>query len=190
MRRSSPPVIDHCMQADAKPDFKTFARVAFLATWALVSLAGCQSRGDTSEAPPGAVAEPRTLSGPPAQDEAAADGRAQFASGNFGLAERKFREAVEQNPDDGASWIGLAAAYDNLKRFDLADRAYAQATRLQGTTLEILNNRGYSYMLRGDGARALADFRKALEFDPDNAVILNNLRLLGLSQRPGRTTRL
>ena len=51
---------------------------------------------------------------------------------------------------------GLAASYDRLRRFDLADRAYAQAIRSSAPTPEILNNQGFSYMLRGDYGRARA----------------------------------
>jgi hypothetical protein len=52
------------------------------------------------------------------------------------------------HPRDLDSWIGLAASYDRLRRFELADRAYEQAIKIGGATGEILNNRGYSYMLR------------------------------------------
>jgi Flp pilus assembly protein TadD len=115
-------------------------------------------------------------------------GRLHLEAGNYGAAERQFRDAVETNKEDALSWIGLAAAYDNLGRFDLAERAYDQARRLRGDSLEIVNNLGYSYLLRGDGPRALAQFRRALALDPGNSTILNNIRLLQLGQRPARAT--
>ncbi|HEY1982025.1 MAG TPA: tetratricopeptide repeat protein, partial [Xanthobacteraceae bacterium] len=65
----------------------------------------------------------------------------QFNRGNFGIAERYFRDAVEKAPKDASAWIGLAASDDRLGRFDLADRAYGQAIRLEGETTAILNNR-------------------------------------------------
>jgi len=77
-----------------------------------------------------------------------------FNRGNFGIAERYFRDATEKAPKDPAAWIGLAASYDRVGRFDLADRAYVHAIRLVGETTEILNNQGYSHMLRGDLAPA------------------------------------
>jgi Flp pilus assembly protein TadD len=55
---------------------------------------------------------------------------------------------------DAEAWLGLAASYDRLRRFDLADRAYAQAIGILGPKTEILNNQGYSYMLRGNFKRA------------------------------------
>ena len=46
-----------------------------------------------------------------------------FNRGQYGIAERYFRDATEKAPKDPTAWIGLAAAYDRLARFDLADRA-------------------------------------------------------------------
>jgi Flp pilus assembly protein TadD len=116
-------------------------------------------------------------------DEAVRLGREYFNRGNYGNAERSFREAVEKAPEDLAAWIGLAASYDRLSRFDLADRAYAQAVRLGGETPQILNNIGYSYMLRGDLVRARAKFNEALQRAPQNATVLNNIELLNASRR-------
>lgn len=111
-------------------------------------------------------------------------GRQDIDAGNNGLAEDHFRAATEQNRNDAFAWIGLAAAYDNLKRFELADQAYAQATRISGESLSIINNIGYSYYLRGDRARALSQLQHALTLYPDNPVILNNIRLVRSGERP------
>ncbi len=111
-------------------------------------------------------------------NEPAVLGRQHYERGNYELSERYFREAVEKNPQDMDSWMGLGASYDSLKRFDLADRAYQQVLRLGGPTVPLLNNMGYSYMLRGDFKRAKATFEKALKLDPTNVVVLDNIRLL------------
>ena len=147
------------------------------------SLGGCQTF-ETALAP----TEVRRASGTEvlASNELNRLGSQDLASGNFGLAERHFREAVESNAEDGPSWLGLAAAYDNLKRFELADRAYAQAVRIEGETLPILNNIAYSYYLRGDRSRALARFRRALELYPGQQVVLNNIRLVRSGEQPNR----
>ena len=105
-------------------------------------------------------------------------GRDQFRNGNFALAERNFREAVEADPSDFNSWVSLAATYDKLSKFDLADRAYGRAIQINGETTEVLNNLGYSYLLRGERERAREQFERALQLDPTNAVIANNIRLL------------
>ena len=101
-------------------------------------------------------------------------GQMNFSRQNFGLSELHFRRAVEAQPGDAAAWLGLAASYDQLKRWNLADRAYAQALKITGPTPEFLNNRGYSYLLRGDVRRASADLSLAAAKDPQNEHILNN----------------
>jgi Flp pilus assembly protein TadD len=114
-------------------------------------------------------------------DEPLRMGIEHFNRGQYGLAERYFRDATEKAPKDPTAWIGLAAAYDRIGRFDLADRAYTFAIRLVGETTEILNNQGYSYMLRGDLANARRKFLKAYEREPGNPTIANNLQLLNSS---------
>jgi len=105
----------------------------------------------------------------------------QYRVGNYSLAEQHFGHAVELHPRDAEAWLGLAASYDRLCRFDLADRAYAQAIKLAGVKVEILNNQGYSYMLRGDKARAYEKLSEALRRSPGNPYVLSNLRLLQAS---------
>lgn len=105
-------------------------------------------------------------------------GKRQYRERNFGLAERHFRRAVEKTPKDAEAWIGLAASYDQLGRFDLADRAYGQAMLLIGPTPELLNNKGYSQMLRGDLAAARKTLNKAAAQAPDNPFVQQNLKLL------------
>ena len=113
-------------------------------------------------------------------------GKKLYRSANFGLAERHFRRAVEARPRDAEAWVGLAACYDQLRRFELADRAYNQAIGIVGKTPEVLNNQGYSYMLRGDYARARVTLLQAKAKDPDNPYVHNNLELLDKSMRKGK----
>jgi Flp pilus assembly protein TadD len=90
--------------------------------------------------------------------------------------------AAERNPRDAAAWIGLAASYDRVRRFDLADQAYEQAARLTGITVTHLNNRGYSYLLRGNLREAHTMFTQAAALDPTNPTVVNNLELLNNSR--------
>lgn len=113
-------------------------------------------------------------------------GKKEFHAGNFGVAEKYFRHAVELHPRDAEAWLDLAASCDRLRRFDLADRAYAQALGILGPTAEVLNNQGYSYMLRGDYKRARAKLLEAQRKEPDNKFVANNLQLLAESSRKGK----
>jgi Flp pilus assembly protein TadD len=134
--------------------------------------------GDTTGTVPpyGGSTKSGLLGGQPYDDLSI--GKRYFKAGNYGLAERYFRRAVETHARDAEAWLGLAASYDRLRRFDLADRAYAEAIRLVGPRVAILNNQGYSYMLRGDYKRARAKLEEAARKDPGNRFVENNLRLL------------
>ena len=134
---------------------------------------------------PVASAKPGLLGSDP-NDELSL-GKKHYRANDYGLAEKHFRRAVETHPRDAEAWLGLAASYDRLRRFDLADRAYAQAIGIVGPTVAILNNQGYSYMLRGDYKRARAALAIAQRKDPTNKYVQNNLRLLEESYRRGKT---
>jgi Flp pilus assembly protein TadD len=180
----------------------TRAGRVFIATTAcLHALAGCetqtklgdlfQSKSEATESisPPGAEAistgnsAPRNLEDP---NDNLSLGKKYFRAADFGLAERHFRRAVELHPRDLESRIGVAASYDRLRRFDLADRAYDQAIKIAGPTPEILNNIGYSLMLRGDYRRARETLLQAQAQDPGNPYVRNNLELLEASFRNGK----
>jgi len=192
------------------------SRVVVATVACLVSLTGCetsskfgdlfQSKSDTTQSIPSlADAEPATTGSarPPPPGDLQPDavpkgllgkdpnddlslGKKQFRAANFGLAEKYFRRAVEQHPRDLESWVGLAASYDRLRRFDLADRAYDQAAKIAGPSAELLNNWGYSYMLRGDYRRARETLLQAQATDPSNPYVKNNLELLEASFRKGK----
>jgi len=142
--------------------------------------------GDADAAPLGmpAASEPGLLGGDPNDDLNL--GKKHYRATNYGLAEKYFRRAVENHPRDAEAWLGLAACYDRLRRFDLADRAYGQAIGIVGPTVEILNNQGYSYMLRGDYKRAREKLTTAQRQDPRNKFVANNLQLLEDSARKGK----
>jgi tetratricopeptide (TPR) repeat protein len=152
---------------------------------ALTPLAEAETTGSVP-APLGvpAATEPGLLGSDPNDDLNL--GKKHYRANNFGLAERYFRRAAELHPRDAEAWLGLAASYDRLRRFDLADRAYAQAIGILGPTVEILNNQGYSYMLRGDYKRARQKLLAAQRKDPRNKYVENNLHLLEKSYRKGK----
>jgi len=185
---------------------QVFGRLALVACVGLL-LAGCNTVGDSfadagdkagadafaaatprdgAEAPFGEPTPQGNLLGANPADDLSI-GKAYFRAANYGMAEKHFRRAVEQHPNDAEAWLDLAASYDHLKRFDLADRAYAQAIGLAGPKIQILNNQGYSYMLRGDNARAWKKLEEARRRDPGNTYVLSNLKLLEQSTRRAKS---
>jgi Flp pilus assembly protein TadD len=151
-----------------------------LAVAMLPALAACQTAtGDPTSVTASTGGAIEHMARPRAGDEDLALGKEHFRNANYGLAEKHFRTAVEQAPDSLEPVIGLAAAYDQLGRFDLADRAYVEAMRMSGGSAAVLNNRGYSFYLRRDFKRARADFQQALRKDSQNAMARKNLQLVG-----------
>ena len=118
---------------------------------------------------------------PVARDVSATDlaeGKAQFREANYGLAESHFRKAVELKADNAEAWMGLAASYDELGRFDFADRAYDQLLKVAGRKPQIINNMGYSQLLRGNLKRAKELLLEARAGMADPRVVDANLALL------------
>ncbi|HEY8594224.1 MAG TPA: tetratricopeptide repeat protein [Devosiaceae bacterium] len=111
-------------------------------------------------------------------DRALSEARAHFRNNDFGYSAALYKRVVELSPNNPEGYVGLGASYDRLRRFDLADRAYAAMFKLTGGTLQYYNNIGYSYMLRGDLKSAYSSFRSAQKLDPGNVVVANNLQLL------------
>ncbi|AZO46784.1 MAG: hypothetical protein EOS58_16485 [Mesorhizobium sp.] len=110
-----------------------------------------------------------------------AEGKAQFREANYGLAEKHFRKAVELKADNAEAWMGLAASYDELGRFDFADRAYDQLLKVAGRKPQIVNNMGYSQLLRGNRTKARVLLLEAKAHMADPTVVDANLALLNKS---------
>jgi Tfp pilus assembly protein PilF len=162
---------------------ETVGRLVLMVSLVLLT-AGCDQTGLT----PTPVPNPATGQNPSdvkyyPSDQPVRLGIQRFYEGNFGLSQQYFQDAIEKSPDDVSAWIGLAASYDRLGRFDLSDKAYAAAAKLEGDSVRLLNNEGYSYMLRSDLKAARAKFQAALRLDPNNQTTLNNIKLLNESRK-------
>ena len=122
-------------------------------------------------------AEPSVFATLPAE-KPLAQGKRYYREGQFGLAEQAFRRAVELNKSDPEAWLGLAASYDQLRRFDQARRAYDVLIKLVGPTPIVLNNLGYHYMLQGENEKARQTLLAAQRNDPENVVVRHNIDLI------------
>ncbi len=146
---------------------------AYIAIAAALVVSGCQTSAiDTMET----TALQHKVADISAND--LARGKVQFRDANYGLAEKHFRQAVELRADNAEAWMGLAASYDQLGRFDFADRAYEQLLKLTGREPRVLNNIGYSHLLRGNKRKARKLFSEAQRHAPEDKVIAANLDLL------------
>ena len=147
---------------------------------AVLPLAGCSTANfglSTFGAAQPEVAEVADI-GSYTADTALSEARGHFRNNDFGYSAALYKRVVELSPKDAEGYVGLAASYDRLGRFDLSDRVYASLYALSGGTAQYFNNVGYSYLLRGNLSAALTNFRKAQKLDPANVVIANNIQLL------------
>ncbi|MEM9355942.1 MAG: tetratricopeptide repeat protein [Pseudomonadota bacterium] len=124
----------------------------------------------------------------PANATNAEKGQIHYKNGSYGLSEKAFRAAVEKEPSNAEAWLGLAASYDRLGRFDHAQRSYNRVIRLVGYTPTLLNNLGYHYYLQGNNQSALQTLERAHQGAPTNKHILNNLALVRESAELKRST--
>jgi Flp pilus assembly protein TadD len=151
----------------------TVRGIKIVAICAALALSGCQASSfdglDTADLTSPAV-------NPAARD--IDTGKRQFRQANYGLAEKHFRKAVEIHAASPEAWMGLAASYDQLGRFDFADRAYEQLLKLAGRRPEIVNNIGYSHYLRGDQQKARELLMEARAGMADSTVVNANIALL------------
>lgn len=141
---------------------------------AMLAIAGCQTASIDATETTSIAGAGRAMPG--AADLVSA--KTHFRQANYGLAEQHFRKTVEVDAGNAEGWMGLAASYDQLGRFDFADRAYAQALKLAGRKPRIVNNMGYSHLLRGERDKARALFLEARAGMTDTSVIDANLKLL------------
>lgn len=152
-------------------------------------LSGCSAGGFAGASAFGssklAVAEISDI-GSYTADSALAGAKAHFRNGNYGHSAALYKRAVELAPKRGEAYVGLGASYDQLGRFDLADRVYSSLYELSGGTAQYYNNLGYSNLLRGNLTAALSNFRKAQKLDPENLVVANNIRMLSDAASAGK----
>lgn len=123
----------------------------------------------------------------PAQLALISEAKEHYRRGEYGLAENQFRKATEDAAFGANSksrvamleaWYGLAASYDQLRRFDLADPIYAHIRKTYEESVTYYNNYGYSLELRGDDRAARAEYNKAIRLAPDCEISRNNLKSL------------
>lgn len=85
-----------------------------------------------------------------------AEGNAQLALGNTGLAVESFRKALREDPSLIDGYTGLAVCYERMGRFDLAAHQVELALALQPENLALLERLAANLMAEGDTDKANA----------------------------------
>lgn len=83
------------------------------------------------------------------------------------------------------AWNGLAVAADMQAEWATSDRAYAKAREMAPQRAEVLNNEGWSLLLRGHWDQALENLKSAALLDPTSERIADNLELALAAQADG-----
>lgn len=135
-------------------------------------ITGCASDGTLAT---GATLQDHSI---PESEKKIAEAKLQFSEGNYGKAVDAYSKTVEVDPSNPDAWLGLAASYDQVRRFDQADKAYEKVQQLVGPTPKVLNNIGYSFLLRGNLEQSRETLVAARKGDPENPYILNNIDIL------------
>lgn len=105
--------------------------------------------------------------------------------------------ALDKATAIGGSWRGwnaLGVIADRQRRWDESKRFYERALGLAPGRAEVLNNQGWSHLLRGELERALPLFEEALRAAPEARLIAANHELARAaiaddlpSRRPGES---
>jgi Flp pilus assembly protein TadD len=105
------------------------------------------------------------------------EGLCLVLSGREGEALPVLKKAVAEHAPSWRAWNALGGVYDDQGKWAEADDAYAHALAASDAPAIVINNRGYSYLLRNRLDDATADFVEALRQRPDLEVARTNLRL-------------
>lgn len=104
-------------------------------------------------------------------------GIAALRTGDIAGAERWIRQATARPGASWRAWNAFGVIADYRKDFAEADRGYAKATELAPDEAEVVNNVGWSLLLRGEWERAAAELERAHSLDPASRRIADNLEL-------------
>lgn len=122
-----------------------------------VALAACSHT--QTDAVPASVG----LSEAHAGDDSYLQGKTALANGEFAGAVEHFRRALRSDPESVSAINGLAVAYDEIGRFDVAQGLYRRALVLEPHSVATLNNLGRSLLRQGSAGTALTYLTAAQE---------------------------
>jgi len=98
-------------------------------------------------------------------------------SGNYEQASRLLEKAVSFPSATWRVWNARGVLADFRRDWTIADESYNRAAALAPRRAEILNNLGWSLLVRGNWTEALAKLEQAAALDPKSTRIADNLEL-------------
>jgi Flp pilus assembly protein TadD len=104
-------------------------------------------------------------------------GIAAIRTGDLTQAARLLERATEFPRASWRAWNARGVAADYAGDWDRSDEAYARAKALAPDRAEILNNMGWSLLVRGRWNEALATLEQAFSLDTKSARVAANLEL-------------
>lgn len=104
--------------------------------------------------------------------------KAAMSQGNFPEARRLLREAVEDDPNDGALWFHLGVSCTETNNLDEAITAFERARSLAPRQADTYFNLGLVYWRRGEINQAKESYRAGLALHPKETSALENYSLL------------
>ena len=85
--------------------------------------------------------------------------------------------AISSSKSSWRAWNARGVIADFERDWTTADTSYARAHNLAPDEAEVINNEGWSHLLRGDWAGALPFLEQAAKLDPSSQRMANNLDL-------------
>lgn len=123
-------------------------------------------------------------------------GIAALKLGDSARAAQLIDRATASHHASWRAWNAKGVIADDRQDWPAADAAYDEALNLAPDGAEVINNRGWSLVLRGDWRRAAGYFEHAASLDPKSERIANNLELARAAlagdlpqRRPGESDR-
>jgi Flp pilus assembly protein TadD len=104
-------------------------------------------------------------------------GVAAMKLGDLPQGEKLLDRATSYPTATWRAWNARGVAADYRSDWAVADQSYAQAARLAPDRAEVLNNIGWSMLVRGQWSNALTKFEQAAAIDPRSPRIAANLEL-------------
>lgn len=102
-------------------------------------------------------------------------GEAYMATGEYGKALKIFTAAIEENPADSLSWIGLGQVLRINGDFEGAIRAFKLAGEKNPGDAWFHKALGDVYIANGDYPSAITSFQKAIELSPADSWLWSRL---------------